>query len=104
MFADIEAESFNLDPAAAEAAVTDRTAAIIPVHLFGRPADHAAIAEIAGRHGLRLLEDCAQAIGATVVGRDADSDRAPGGRPGRRRRVLVLPDEEPGRASATAGC
>jgi dTDP-4-amino-4,6-dideoxygalactose transaminase len=66
VFADIDAESFNLDPAAAEAAVTDRTRAIIPVHLFGRPADHAAIAEIACRHGLRLLEDCAQAIGAAV--------------------------------------
>lgn len=67
VFADIEPESFNLDPAAAEAAVTDRTTAIIPVHLFGRPADHGAFAGLADRHGLRVLEDCAQAIGATVA-------------------------------------
>ncbi|MGD8495017.1 MAG: DegT/DnrJ/EryC1/StrS family aminotransferase [Gemmatimonadales bacterium] len=78
VFADIEPGSFNLDPAAAEAAVTDRTTAIIPVHLFGRPADHGAFAGLAERHGLRVLEDCAQAIGATVGGADG-RDRKVGG-------------------------
>lgn len=78
VFADIDAESFNLDPAAVEAAVTDRSRAIIPVHLFGRPADHTALSAIAERHGLRLLEDCAQAIGATVGGDDGAGRRVGG--------------------------
>lgn len=78
VFADIEADNLNLDPAAAEAAVTDRTTALIPVHLFGRPAEHAALSTIAKRHGLRLLEDCAQAFGATIRGVDG-SDRRVGG-------------------------
>lgn len=66
VFCDIEAESFNIDPARLEAAIGPRTRAIVPVHLFGRPADVTAIGEIAGRRGLRVLEDCAQSIGATV--------------------------------------
>lgn len=68
VFADIEAESFNLDPASVEAAVTDRTRAVIPVHLFGRPVAWETIADVAARHDLRVLEDCAQSIGATVAG------------------------------------
>ena len=71
VFADIEAESFNLDPASFEAAITERTRAVIPVHLFGRPVDWTAIAGVAARHGLRVLEDCAQSIGATVGGGEA---------------------------------
>jgi dTDP-4-amino-4,6-dideoxygalactose transaminase len=67
VFADIEAGSFNLDPASFEAAVTERTRAVIPVHLFGRPVDWGSIAEIASRHDLRVLEDCAQSIGATMA-------------------------------------
>lgn len=67
VFADIEAESFNLDPASFDAAVTERTRAVIPVHLFGRPVDWGAIADVAARHGLRVLEDCAQSIGASVI-------------------------------------
>lgn len=73
VFADIDQESFNIDPAAVEDAVTERTTAIVPVHLFGRPAEMDAIAEVAERHGLAVLEDCAQAFGATVAG------DAPGG-------------------------
>lgn len=66
VFADIDQASFNIDPAAVEDAVTERTAAIVPVHLFGRPAEMGAITEIAERRGLAVLEDCAQAFGATV--------------------------------------
>lgn len=68
VFADIEADSFNLDPASLEAAVTGRTRAVIPVHLFGRPVDWEALSDVASRHGLRVLEDCAQSIGATAAG------------------------------------
>lgn len=64
VFADIEPDSFNLDPAAAEAAVTERTRVVMPVHLFGMLADMAAFRALADRRGVRLLEDAAQAIGA----------------------------------------
>jgi dTDP-4-amino-4,6-dideoxygalactose transaminase len=64
VFADIEPGSFNLDPAAAEAAVTARTRVVMPVHLFGLMADMAAFRTLADRAGVRLLEDAAQAIGA----------------------------------------
>ena len=64
MFADIDPATFNVDPAAVEAAVTERTRAIIAVHLCGQPADLPALREIADRHGLALIEDAAQAYGA----------------------------------------
>ena len=65
VFADIEPEHFTLDPAAVEAAVGPRTVAIMPVHLYGHPADMDALQSIASRHGLAVLEDAAQAHGAT---------------------------------------
>lgn len=65
VFADVDARTFNLDPACLEAAVTGRTAAVLPVHLYGSPADMDAIADVAGRHGLQMVEDCAQSFGAT---------------------------------------
>jgi dTDP-4-amino-4,6-dideoxygalactose transaminase len=65
VFADIDPVTFNLDPVAASAAVTDRTRAIIPVHLFGQMADMAAFRALADRRALGLIEDAAQAIGAT---------------------------------------
>ncbi len=68
VFADIETDYFALDPAAAEAAITARTKAIMPVHLYGHPANMAAFTEIANRHGLILLEDAAQAHMASVDG------------------------------------
>ena len=73
VFADIDPRTFNLDPAAAEAAVTERTRAIVAVHIYGLPADMPALRDVASRHGLALVEDAAQAFGATVEGRGAGS-------------------------------
>jgi dTDP-4-amino-4,6-dideoxygalactose transaminase len=64
VFVDIDASTFNIDPAQVARAITARTRAIIPVHLFGQMADMAPLRELADRHGLLLLEDAAQAIGA----------------------------------------
>lgn len=69
VFADIDPATYNLDPAGLEAAITPRTRAVIAVHLYGQSADLAAIGEIAAQHGLLLIEDCAQAIGADFEGR-----------------------------------
>jgi dTDP-4-amino-4,6-dideoxygalactose transaminase len=68
VFADVEPESLNLDPRAVEAALSERTRAVLPVHLFGRPCDMDGILEIARRRGLWVVEDCAQAIGARYRG------------------------------------
>ena len=69
VFVDIEADHFNAAPAAIEAAITPRTTAIMPVHLYGHPADMVAIKAIADKHGLLLFEDAAQAHAAAVDGR-----------------------------------
>lgn len=69
VFVDIEPNSFNLAPAAVEAAITPRTTAIMPVHLYGHPADMTALCAIAERHGLAVFEDAAQAHGAAIDGR-----------------------------------
>lgn len=68
VFVDIELDHFNADPAAIEAAITPRTKAIMPVHLYGHPADLRAISAIAEKHGLLLFEDAAQAHLAAVDG------------------------------------
>ncbi len=73
VFVDIDPVSFNIDPAAVEAAVTARTKAILPVHLFGQCAEMPAICEIAKRHNAFVIEDTAQAIGADYQGRAAGS-------------------------------
>jgi dTDP-4-amino-4,6-dideoxygalactose transaminase len=61
VFCDTDAQTFTIDPAAIESAITPRTVGIIPVHLYGQPADMAAIMAIARRHKLWVIEDCAQA-------------------------------------------
>jgi dTDP-4-amino-4,6-dideoxygalactose transaminase len=63
--------TFNLDPARIEAAITKRTKAILPVHLYGQPAEMEAICEVARQHGLKVVEDAAQAHGASYQGRRA---------------------------------
>jgi dTDP-4-amino-4,6-dideoxygalactose transaminase len=68
VFVDIEPDTFNIDPERIEAAITPRTKAIMPVHLYGNPADLPAIREVAARHGLAVIEDAAQAHGAAVDG------------------------------------
>lgn len=78
VFADIDADRLTLDPAAAAAAVTSRTAAIMPVHLYGQPADMIAIASVASRHGLAIVEDCCQAHLATCNGKPVGSFGAAG--------------------------
>ena len=73
VFADVDPNTFNLAPAALEAAITPRTKAVIPVHLFGQMADMAPIMEVAERHGLPVIEDASQAHGAECTGRRAGS-------------------------------
>jgi dTDP-3-amino-3,4,6-trideoxy-alpha-D-glucose transaminase len=68
-FVDVDPATRCIDPAAVEAAISSRTAAIMPVHLFGQPADMPRLMEIARRHRLAVIEDCAQAHGATISGR-----------------------------------
>lgn len=73
VFVDIEPDTFNIDAAKLEAAVTERTKAILPVHLFGQCAEMNEIMHTAERHGLAVVEDAAQAIGATQRGCRAGS-------------------------------
>ena len=68
VFCDVEEGTFNLDPAKLEAAITPRTKGIVVVHLFGQPARMEEIIAIARRHGLYVIEDCAQAVGAKYRG------------------------------------
>lgn len=70
---DIDPRSFTMDPAAIEAAITPRTKAILPVHLYGQTADMDPILELARRHGLVVIEDAAQAHGAKYKGRTTGS-------------------------------
>ncbi|HKZ84802.1 MAG TPA: DegT/DnrJ/EryC1/StrS family aminotransferase [Anaerolineae bacterium] len=70
---DIDPHAYTLDPQQLEPAFTPRTKAVIPVHLYGAPADIESIVSIARRHGLKVIEDCAQAHGATYRGRRVGS-------------------------------
>jgi perosamine synthetase len=73
VFADIDSRTYNLDPAAAERAITERTKAIMPVHQLGLPADMDAFLALADRYGLQIVEDAACAIGAFYKGRPIGS-------------------------------
>ena len=87
VFADIDPHTFCLDPASVEAALSPRTAAVMPVHLYGQPANALALAELADRHGLLLVEDACQAHGA------CDGERPAGGI-GDVRRLQLLRHQE----------
>ena len=73
VFVDIDPDSYNIDPAAIEAAVTARTKAILPVEAFGNTAHFDVYEEIARSNGLSMIEDCCEALGATLAGRPAGS-------------------------------
>ena len=77
VFADVDPRTLNLDPAAVEAAVTPRTRAILPVHIFGYPAELAELEAIAERHGLAIVEDSCEALGAEYRGRPVGSSGHP---------------------------
>jgi perosamine synthetase len=77
VFADIDPRTLNLDPAAVEAAITPRTKAILPVHVFGYPAELAELEAIAERHGLAIVEDAAEALGSLYRGRPVGSSGHP---------------------------
>lgn len=73
VFVDIEPETFNIDPREVATAITPRTKAIMPIHLYGQMCDMEALAEIAAAHHLVIIEDAAQAVGATYRGKMAGS-------------------------------
>ena len=78
VFVDIDEKTHNMNPALIEAAITPKTKAILPVHLFGQPADMAPIMAIAEKHGLKVVEDACQAHGAEYKGKRAGSIGAVG--------------------------
>ena len=73
VFVDIDSGTFNLDVELLEAAITDKTKAIMPVHIFGQPVDMTRLMEIATRHNLAVIEDCAQSVGAEWQSRKVGS-------------------------------
>ena len=73
VFVDIDPRTFNIDPTLIEAAITAKTTAVMPVHLFGQPVDIPAIQAICEKQGLKLIEDCAQSFGARIQGQQTGS-------------------------------
>lgn len=73
VFADIDPRTFTVDPGQIESRITDKTTAVLVVHLYGHPCDMTGIRRICDDHGLMLIEDCAQALGAAHRGRNAGS-------------------------------
>lgn len=76
IFVDVNPVTFNMDPASIESKITARTKAIVPVHLYGQSCDMDPIMEIANKHGLKVVEDTAQATGAEYTGKDGKTVRA----------------------------
>jgi dTDP-4-amino-4,6-dideoxygalactose transaminase len=74
IFVDVDLESMNIDPARLEESITEKTRAIMPVHLFGRPCSMMPIMAMAETHGLKVIEDSAQSFGAKFLGCGGDSD------------------------------
>lgn len=73
VFVDIDPQTFNLDPELVRKAITPKTRAILPVHLFGQPADLAPLKQMCDEHDLLLIEDCAQSFGAAYAGKQTGS-------------------------------
>ncbi len=73
VFVDIEPDTFNIDTKLIEGKITERTKAILPVHIFGHPADMISIIDIAKKYNLRVIEDCAQSFGASINGKKTGS-------------------------------
>jgi len=73
VFADIDPKTYNIDTGKIEAKITNKTKAILPVHLYGQPADMNPIVELAEKYNLKVIEDCAQALGAEYQGRKVGS-------------------------------
>lgn len=73
VFVDIDPETFNITAENIEKAITDKTRAVMPVHLFGQPADLSAIKAVCEKHQLKLIEDCAQSFGASINGQQTGS-------------------------------
>ncbi|MEE7628049.1 DegT/DnrJ/EryC1/StrS family aminotransferase [Methylobacter sp. Wu8] len=69
VFVDIDPKTFNISPEAIEKAITPKTKAVMPVHLFGQPADMTAIKQLCDQHNLKLIEDCCQSFGASINGK-----------------------------------
>jgi perosamine synthetase len=69
VFVDVDPATFNIDPSRIESAITEQTRAIVPTHLYGQPCEMTEVMRIAGKHNLAVIEDCAQAAGATYRGR-----------------------------------
>ncbi|MDO9423470.1 MAG: DegT/DnrJ/EryC1/StrS family aminotransferase [Methylobacter sp.] len=69
VFVDIDPKTFNISPEAIAKAITPKTKAVMPVHLFGQPADMTAIKQLCDRHNLKLIEDCCQSFGASINGK-----------------------------------
>src|SRR5260370_33447094 len=103
VFVDVDPGTYNLDPARVERAITPRTRAIVPVHLYGQPAAMDAICDLARVHGLAVVGDAAQAVGAAYGGRPGAAGGGRGGpsflppkKPvGRRDGVRVLTKRDP---------
>ena len=73
VFVDIDSRTFNIAAASIEQAITPKTRAVMPVHLFGQPADMANIQAVCSKHNLKIIEDCAQSFGASIGGKQTGS-------------------------------